>query len=1844
MAMLKTLTINGVTYNVTHVVPTSTVTLPANAWVADELDGEIAYSQVVVLPGVTAHTMVDLQPSPEQLVLFHKKVLGFVTENENGVVKVYAIGDKPANDHVIQTTLTEVERTGKIRSNTVGTTMPRPDWEQADPTKADYIKNKPSFIKTINGVAPDENGNVDVVGGTGTGNTNNAVMSVKNDTGWIYKTVASGASCPIQLTWSSLEDEISTGPGLLTISVNGTQKYLGTVEQGSVTMDVGEYLSAGSNSIRCSVSDIYGNSRTVALSVTCVALSLASSFDSSVPYSGAFDYPYTPTGMADKTVHFLVDGEEIGTATVTTSGRQQTFTIPAQSHGMHTLEVYFDATVDEELVESNSLYYALICTEAGNTTPIIATDFRQTSAEQYDTLNISYIVYDPASLTAAVSLSDGSKVTELTVDRAKQVWSYRPENEGALVLSITCGTTTIPLELNVTPSQVKVEAETSGLSLYLTAYGRSNNEANPGEWKYGNVAAELTGFNFKSDGWQLDESGATVLRVSGDARVSIPVKLFEHDFRTSGKTIEIKLTTRDVLNYDAPIITCWSGGRGLQITAQKALLKSEQSEISTQYKENDEVHLAFVVTKKNEHRLLMIYIDGVLSGVVQYPEDDDFSQTDPAVISIGSNDCTTDLHCIRVYDNDLTRYQIVDNWNAEMQIAANRADTWKHNDVFDDYGQIVISKLPKDLPYLVLQGAALPTYKGNKLPIEGYYVDPVNAAKSFTFTGAEIDVQGTSSAGYERKNYKIKFKGGFTVSGQTVENYILGKNNPATNVYTFKADVASSEGANNVELVKLYNDISPYRTAPQEENSLVRQGIDGYPIVIFHDDGNGPVFIGKYNFNHDKASDVFGFDSGDECWEIRNNTSNRTLFKSADFSGTDWLNDFEGRYPDGNTDPTKLAALAAWIASTDRTAVSTEAEKSARLEKFKTELPNWVSVESSLFYYLFTELFLLADSRAKNAFPTEYDNKPWCWLPYDMDTAIGINNEGKLAFGYELEDTDLVNGAQVYTGQQSVFWNNIRDAFHDELMEMYQELRSSGGLNYEDVERRFEEHQKVWPEAIFNEDAYYKYLAPLFDKNNGSYLGMLQGSKEAQRKWWLYNRFRYIDSKYNAGDALTDFITLRGYAKGNVTVKPYADIYATVKYGSYLVQERALRGGTYTLECPVDDLDDTEIYIYSASQIADLGDLKDLKVGYAEFAAGTKLTSLKLGDGGDYSNPNLTQLYAGNNVLLRTLDVRNCPNLGNTAVDVNATPAVDLSGCTNIENVYFDNTSITGLSLPNGGILKKLHLPETITNLTIRNQPGITEFVLPDYSNITTLRLENVSSAIDPIAILSAIPANSRVRLIGISHNADTYAEFAETMNKLDTMRGLDENGNNVDKAQVSGTVHITALTSGELKSIKDRYPSITVTYDSLVIFTHFYNEDGSVWLYDAPVVSGGTAVYGGEPLTKEDTAQYDYEFAGWSLTPGGSADANALTNVTEDRTVYAAFTATVRTYTVRFWNETTLLESHTVPYGGSAVYGGDEPVNPDGTSLPFIGFVPSPTNVTADMDCYAQYQEPFNLEAASWAEISAISEEGNAANYMSVGDTKSIHLNGTMETLTLDGTYFVYILGLNHNSEVEGRGIQFGGFKSESGAGGKDVCLTDIRYNSAATNGSKRFNYNHWGDNNYGGWAASDMRYDILGSTDVPPSVYGVSKTTNAVGYDATSTCATNPVSNTIMSCLPADLRAVMKPITKWTDNVGNTLDTEDKVTASVDYLPLLSEFEIFGIRKYANSYEQNHQQQYAYFASGNSMVKYQHSATNSAAIWWSRSPVGNKENLCCCVNGNGADNNNFARYAFGVSPVFMV
>jgi len=281
-------------------------------------------------------------------------------------------------------------------------------------------------------------------------------------------------------------------------------------------------------------------------------------------------------------------------------------------------------------------------------------------------------------------------------------------------------------------------------------------------------------------------------------------------------------------------------------------------------------------------------------------------------------------------------------------------------------------------------------------------------------------------------------------------------------------------------------------------------------------------------------------------------------------------------------------------------------------------------------------------------------------------------------------------------------------------------------------------------------------------------------------------------------------------------------------------------------------------------------------------------------------------------------------------------------------------------------------------------------------------------------------------------------------------------------------------------------------------------------------------------------------------------------------------------------------------------------------------------------------------LAENDWEKIREVADAGEAKNYWAVGDSKPVTLNGTIGTLKVTNlTLDAFILGFDHNASLEGSNrIDFLIGKKD----GKLVGLCDSNYGSSSTNGAKWYNMNHWGDYNYGGWAGCDLRYDILGSTNKAPSGYGSAKTTSCAGYDAPEDSNINPVANTVMAALPLELRQQLRLITKYADNTGNSSNVADHVKATKDYLFLLAEFEMQGARTYANTYEQNKQQQYEYFKAGNSKIAYNHSSPSSAVVQWLRSALYSYSNAFCVTHGDGAANRHAAYSSWAVLPGFSI
>ena len=437
----------------------------------------------------------------------------------------------------------------------------------------------------------------------------------------------------------------------------------------------------------------------------------------------------------------------------------------------------------------------------------------------------------------------------------------------------------------------------------------------------------------------------------------------------------------------------------------------------------------------------------------------------------------------------------------------------------------------------------------------------------------------------------------------------------------------------------------------------------------------------------------------------------------------------------------------------------------------------------------------------------------------------------------------------------------------------------------------------------------------------------------------------------------------------------------------------------------------------------------------------------------------------------------------------------------------------------------------------------------------------------------------------------------------------------------------------------------------SIMIYTYMYDSapDAKRFLYVEQNGSGGYSIFswknidnvpieGDSALIEAEPAYFingtcpaDAPFAVWGDSNGGvyimteTSKATTLSYCTNDTTSPPAYTDLYPNIRLESILDYELAGAEFLVYTTSssakAVRASDgktltaSPVNGIAT-IGNVGYgtwtVTAGSNTkTIEVREFKQYKVFATLNEYSWAEISAISASGDAANLFSVGDTKSIVLNGEVGNTTFSNVEIdAYILGINHNAEVEGNNrIHFCIGKVNS----KTVGLIDSQYLQYPMMSSGYFSMSYGGNNdtNHGGWNGCYMR---------------------------------NSVMQWIKNVLPTDLQNVLKTVTKFTDNTGGGSNESSSVTATIETICLEAEFEVQGARSYANNYEQNKQKQYDYYKNGNSKIRYKHNSTNDAVFWWNRSPGAAYYTGFCIVFTDGSANSNLSRYCYAIAPCFYV
>ena len=270
------------------------------------------------------------------------------------------------------------------------------DFINADAVDGLFYENNKLYL-TANGEIVSEP--VEIVGGSGGGSGSGSgsyIITLKNTLPSRVIAVSEGTEVKLGFDYYSVDDEgIDDGPGVCTITINGIKAAVTSVEQGNNLLDITQYLKAGNSTVRIKVENSEGNSKTIVYTISIVSLSLTTTYPKISTYSGAVGLPYTVSGAGEKTVHFIMDGIEIGNEVVTSTGRSRVYPLGTQSDGPHILEVYAEVEVEGMMLKSNTLQLGMLWYSSTTTEPYVLVMSDRNKAEQGETLNIDYLVYDP---------------------------------------------------------------------------------------------------------------------------------------------------------------------------------------------------------------------------------------------------------------------------------------------------------------------------------------------------------------------------------------------------------------------------------------------------------------------------------------------------------------------------------------------------------------------------------------------------------------------------------------------------------------------------------------------------------------------------------------------------------------------------------------------------------------------------------------------------------------------------------------------------------------------------------------------------------------------------------------------------------------------------------------------------------------------------------------------------------------------------------------------------------------------------------------------------------------------------------------------------------------------------------------------------------------------------------------------------------------------------------------------------------------------------------------------------------------------------------------------------------
>ena len=638
----------------------------------------------------------------------------------------------------------------------------------------------------------------------------------------------------------------------------------GIATNGENTFDATDFATTTSQKFTLSITDDNGSLATKSWTVQKVDVRLESTFRDADAYGiGEVSFNYTPYGAIEKEIHFILDGEELGTVTTSVSGIPMSYTIPAQAHGSHLLDVYMTATVNNTPIESNHIYKDILWQDSKSDIPIIGCATPVIDVMQYNTVNIKYAIVDPNTETPKATWYVGEEIVseETLTEKDKDgyyTFSYKANNHGTFVLTVVCGESEPKvITINVEKLSIDIEPVTGGLEFDFNPVGYSNSSANR-LWSYDDVTMTVSSnFDWVNGGYQIDENGDQYFCVKAGTNAVINYNLFADDPKKNGKEFKVIFRTKNIRKRDTSFLTCMNDNIGLDMKVENATLYNSGGLLKSDYCEDTIIEYEFNINKYTDMMIVMSYEDGTPSKPCEYTETSSFKHTVAQPITIGSADCDIHIYRMKAYSVSLTDTDIKNNFIADARNATEMIARYNRNQIYTngslistsasgDFNVDALMKAAPDLRYIFLEVPQFTNDKDNKIDGCTVYFRYPNGKRpqdNWTCTGMRHRGQGTSSNlyGYAGRNIDLcmdRSSSLFTYMDEegkevTSSTITLTDTSYPTDYLNIKVNIASSENANNAGMAHRFNEYQPFLRYARKKDSRIKDTMEFYNCVVF---------------------------------------------------------------------------------------------------------------------------------------------------------------------------------------------------------------------------------------------------------------------------------------------------------------------------------------------------------------------------------------------------------------------------------------------------------------------------------------------------------------------------------------------------------------------------------------------------------------------------------------------------------------------------------------------------------------------------------------------------------------------------------------------------------------------------------------------------------------------------------------------------------------------------------------------------------------------------------------------------------------------------------------------------